>query len=102
MRKRKRKHNIWKDPSQYGTYTGPPGNARSWQRAFRVRFTKAERNIILGESSPWAVLGVWAGATEAEIKAAYRKRVKETHPDMNPGLDGTEFQQVQAAYEELL
>ena len=47
--------------------------------------------------SPWAVLGVPPGASEAELRAAYRKQAAATHPDRSP--DGAEaFIRVQAAY----
>ncbi|MFC1780493.1 DnaJ domain-containing protein [Patescibacteria group bacterium] len=33
----------------------------------------------------YAILGVDRNATESEIKKAFRKRARETHPDVNPG-----------------
>jgi DnaJ domain len=57
---------------------------------------------------PYAQLGLsWgAGATIAEIKAAYRKKVLELHPDVNktttPGVTLRKFQEVQRAYETLI
>jgi len=33
---------------------------------------------------PYKVLGISQGATEAEIKKAYRKKAKEYHPDLHP------------------
>ena len=47
----------------------------------------------------YAVLRIVATASDIEIKSAYRKRVKETHPDI--GGDAEEFKLVQAAYEVL-
>ncbi|QLH76747.1 2Fe-2S iron-sulfur cluster binding domain-containing protein [Halosimplex rubrum] len=49
--------------------------------------------------SPFDVLSVEPGADEAEIKEAYRERIKDAHPDH--GGSAREFQLVKAAYEEL-
>lgn len=49
--------------------------------------------------SPYEVLQVDRDADEAAIQAAYRERVKETHPDH--GGSASEFRLVQLAYEEL-
>lgn len=46
------------------------------------------------------VLGVAPDATRDEIRAAYRKLVKETHPDH--GGDARRFMEVHAAYETLI
>ena len=45
------------------------------------------------------VLGVAAGASREELKSAYRKRLKETHPDT--GGDPEECRRVISAYESL-
>ena len=46
------------------------------------------------------ILGVKKTATQDEIKKAYKKRAKETHPDKNEGKED-EFRKVKAAYETL-
>lgn len=50
---------------------------------------------------PYAVLRVPPGATPEEVRAAYRRRAFETHPDRNPGTDGAEFRLVVEAYQSL-
>jgi len=50
---------------------------------------------------PYETLGVSKDATDAEIKKAYRRLVKDFHPDSgNPG-DVERFRLIQAAYEML-
>jgi molecular chaperone DnaJ len=51
----------------------------------------------------YEILGVNRGATEEEIKKAYRKEAKKYHPDLNPGDKEAErkFKEVNEAYEVL-
>ncbi|MDR1826427.1 MAG: molecular chaperone DnaJ [Rickettsiales bacterium] len=52
---------------------------------------------------PYEVLGVSKSATEAEIKAAYRKQVLKHHPDKNAGDKGAEekFKEINNAFDVL-
>ncbi len=51
----------------------------------------------------YKTLGVSKGATEAQIKSAYRKLARKHHPDLNPGDKKAEatFKQVNDAYQVL-
>jgi molecular chaperone DnaJ len=51
-------------------------------------------------SSLYETLGVPKTASQDEIKKAYRKLVRETHPDRNPGHEAR-FNEVQEAYDVL-
>jgi molecular chaperone DnaJ len=52
----------------------------------------------------YVVLGVEHGATESEIKRAYRRLARRFHPDINPGDHAAEarFRQILEAYETLV
>ena len=51
----------------------------------------------------YGLLGVARNATDAEIKAAYRKLAMKHHPDRNPGNKDAEatFRKINGAYEAL-
>jgi DnaJ-class molecular chaperone len=50
---------------------------------------------------PYKILGVERNATQAGIRAAYRKLAKRYHPDLNPGKSEAEerFKAINAAYD---
>ena len=52
---------------------------------------------------PYKVLGVEPGASDEEIKRAYRALAKKYHPDRNTGDEeaAKKMQQVNAAYEQI-
>lgn len=58
----------------------------------------------MDQRSPYHVLGVRVGATQKEIRRAYRTLAMKHHPDRNPEDPGAEdkFKKVQWAYETLL
>src|SRR5205085_8786686 len=50
----------------------------------------------------YGLLGVERGATDDQIKKAYRKLARQLHPDVNPDpADQEKFKQITAAYEVL-
>ena len=52
----------------------------------------------------YVVLGISHGASEAEIKRAYRRLARRFHPDINPGdrMAAVRFRQILEAYETLI
>ena len=54
-------------------------------------------------SDPYKVLGLSPGASDEEVKAAYRKLAKKYHPDLNPGNDraAERMNEINAAYDQI-
>jgi DnaJ-class molecular chaperone len=52
-------------------------------------------------ANPYETLGVAPNASQNDIRKAYRKAAKETHPDLNPGKSEAEkrFKEINAAYD---
>jgi DnaJ-class molecular chaperone len=52
-------------------------------------------------ADPYETLGVVRDASQDDIRKAYRKAAKETHPDLNPGKPEAEqrFKEINAAYD---
>jgi hypothetical protein len=50
-------------------------------------------------ASPYAVLGVPENASESVLRRAYRRKLRETHPDT--GGDATQFRRVQHAWQQV-
>jgi hypothetical protein len=84
--------------------------ARAWIRILRGEQawpSKASRepasarrpeSAVEEATSVWSILGVTREVTETELKAAYRRRALETHPDH--GGEESAFRQVVHAYAE--
>ncbi|MFC6975760.1 J domain-containing protein [Halomicroarcula sp. GCM10025709] len=68
---------------------------RQRQRARRARQTDGP-----SVAEAYKRLDLEQGADESAVKAAYREKVKEVHPDTDSGTE-REFKQVKAAYERL-
>ena len=102
---KKSRPNVWS--SSYKPYGEPPpgvkGSPDEWAEAFRNRVYTGSAVIedILGEDDPWSILGLEKNATKEEIKKAFRNRSMETHPDIHPDKDQSEFEKIQAAYEQI-
>lgn len=72
----------------YQTYdtAGGFGNARQWRDTFKKRMGKQEAADFLRsqEKTPYDLLGIPAGASQATIKKAFYQLINEWHPDKNP------------------
>jgi len=89
----------------YRTYDDSAGRGSrdEWRAAFNERMGLDEAAQILGNDEPLTVLGLQAGATENEIKKAWRKQAMRWHPDRNGGNAecAKKFILAQAAYVKL-
>jgi hypothetical protein len=82
------------------SHKGSQRSAR-WRAAFSERMSSDEARVLVGDESPWNILGLIHGASRAEIKLAWRKMAMKWHPDHNKGNEkqATEqFKRCKAAY----
>lgn len=73
-------------------YTSWREDFQSWQRHYSQYRSKR---------SPYEVLGVHYSSTRAEINRAYRKLVKQYHPDLNKHIDPRIIVEINVAYQTL-
>jgi molecular chaperone DnaJ len=58
--------------------------------------------VSAGTSDYYEILGVTRDATDAEIKRAFRRKARETHPDVNSAPDAeAQFKRINEAYDVL-
>jgi hypothetical protein len=87
----------------YDTSNGH-GNPKDWRKAFNQRISPEEAEQILKEQNdtPENLLGLVAGKyTLKQLTTAYRDKMKEWHPDLNPHREdeATEMcKKINAAY----
>ncbi len=79
------------------------GDAEFWRAAWAATTSRREPPApqpemagVLGQDSPWRVLGLRPGAGPRELKRAYRTLMRQHHPDH--GGDVAEAKRIIAAY----
>ena len=78
--------------------TGGSRRQRGKRRERRTRAPSASDEISATEA--YSRLGLDSGSDQSSVKAAYRQKVKEVHPDTDSG-DEQSFKRVKEAYERL-
>ncbi len=91
-------------PREEWTASGGRGGQRR-QQAGQQRQRQRQRRAPSTNEGPsraeaYRILGLDTDADDSEVKAAYRQKVKEVHPDTDSGDEET-FKKVNAAYERL-
>lgn len=73
---------------------------RKWKAQWDAKFKDFAKEYVSMATGDHAALGLSSGATDKEIKSAYRALVKQHHPDA--GGDAEAFKRVQSAYDRLM
>jgi hypothetical protein len=85
--------------------TSGSAQSRSSQRASGSSHNRSRSSArqTTDTSDPYKTLGIKRGASTEEIKAAFRARVKESHPDLHPNdpAAATRFRNVVNAYQKI-
>jgi DnaJ-domain-containing protein 1 len=82
--KKKRPSPFDKGYAPYGTADGHRGSPAEWRASFADAWQQTTAEEILGDDDPWSVLGLEPGAPMDEMKRAFRKLMRENHPDLAP------------------
>ena len=90
-----------------GAQAGEPAGDRKAPRRRRPADDVIDAEVVEDEKKVvdlYIVLGLQHGATESDIKRAYRRLARRFHPDINPGDRTAEarFRQILEAYETLI
>ncbi len=83
-----RRRSIWNSPSRYGTYEGPRGTPEQWRESYAA-MTGDEARVIVDKDSPWTILGVEPTDDLEALRKAFKKRVREVHPDLGGSEEET-------------
>ena len=89
---------FWREPTDHDP-PGPDEGPSDWWNERVNSEQRQSETVAPREREACEVLGVDTDADEERVTAAYRDRVKETHPDRDG--DETEFKRVRWAYEYL-
>ncbi|ERG98406.1 MAG: DnaJ-class molecular chaperone with C-terminal Zn finger domain protein [Haloquadratum sp. J07HQX50] len=94
------KQRVWqKKVSKRQEYNTVTGEFRTDKRRTR-QYSTFSADPSLSEAEAYRRLELTPDADQDQVKAAYRERVKQVHPDRNSGNE-REFKAVTAAYERL-
>jgi len=102
-KKKTKRASIW-DESPYGE-TARTGSPDVWRAAFGEAMSEPEAEAILGDNSPWSILGINPGDVFAVVKLAWRRMAMKWHPDHHLEADKErarlKFIKAKAAYVKL-
>ncbi|KAL7609660.1 hypothetical protein Lser_V15G12330 [Lactuca serriola] len=77
----------------------PPPSATLYATA-ETLYVATSPSAVISPPSLYEILGISMGATESEIKTAYRRLARTSHPDVKDS-SGEEFMKINAAYSTL-
>ncbi|KAI3699367.1 hypothetical protein L2E82_43627 [Cichorium intybus] len=78
--------------------TAPP--SATLYAAAETLYVPTSPTAVISPPSLYEILGISMGATESEIKTAYRRLARTSHPDVKDS-SGEEFMKIHAAYSTL-
>jgi DnaJ-domain-containing protein 1 len=71
------------------------------RRRSRERGASPRQPTYVRDTSHWRVLGLSPGASETEIKRAYRRLARTVHPDLHPGATPEERRALEVQFAEI-